>query len=82
MVNLGDGRLEVRSCLADFAVAHKGLSPSGQIMVLLGLAPLVAEPELEMFALSVPEAHRLAAELVRVLADPPPRPTLLPTRGR
>ena len=74
MVNLGDGRVAVRSSLADVAMVTKGLTSAGRIMVLLGLTPLVSEPELELFALSVPEARRLAALLADALAAPAPRP--------
>jgi hypothetical protein len=77
MVDLGDGRVELRSCLSEVAFVHKGLGVNGQIMMVLAVAPLVPEPELELFALSVPEAHRLKGLLDTALAERPPRPDLL-----
>ena len=72
MVDLGDGRVQMRSCLVDVALVHKGLSETGRIMVLVGLAPLMPEPELELYALSVPDARHLASLLNEVLAERPP----------
>jgi hypothetical protein len=72
MVDLGEGRVQMRSCLVDVALVRKGVSETGRIMVLVGLAPLTPEPELELFAISVPEAHHLAGLLNDALADRPP----------
>ena len=63
LVDMGDGHVTVRSCPVDVAVVRKGRSSAGQTMILVGVAPLVPDPELEMLALSVPEARRLAGLL-------------------
>jgi hypothetical protein len=41
-------------------------------MVLLGLSPLVPETEVELFALTLPEAYRLADVLNVALSAPTP----------
>jgi hypothetical protein len=72
MVALGDGRVEVRGCLADVAFVTKGSSEAGQLAVMVAMAPLVPEPELELYALSIPEAHRLLHLLEKALDAPDP----------
>jgi hypothetical protein len=42
-------------------------------MLLLGFAPLVPEPELDIFVLNLAEAGRLAERLNAALASPAPR---------
>jgi len=73
MVRLDNGLVELRCCLADVATVSKGLSQKGQIMLTVGLVPVQPDPELELFALTVPEAHRLQQMLELALADPAPR---------
>jgi hypothetical protein len=73
MVELTNGSIETRCTLADVALVHKGLSQKGQIMVLVGMCPVQPQPELELFALTVPEAHRLQHLLQHALDQPAPR---------
>lgn len=67
VVHLGDRFGDHRCSLAELAVVNKGTSTDGQTMVLLGFAPLVPVPELDLYALPVSEARRLAAALNRAL---------------
>jgi hypothetical protein len=73
IVNLGNGRLAIKSCPADIAIVNKGIGPSGVVMVMIGFAPLTPDPELEVFALSVSDATQLVAQLQNTLAAPAPR---------
>jgi len=72
VVHLGDGRIQLRACPADVAFAHKARSASGQITIAISFVPVQPDPELTVFALTVPEAHRLALLLEEVFAEPAP----------
>jgi Domain of unknown function (DUF6398) len=72
-VILEDGMRGRRGALADVVTVTKGLTKSGQPMLLLGLAPLVPNPELEVFVLDLAEANLLAHRLGAALAAPTPR---------
>lgn len=73
LVDLGDGVIGVRACPADAALVHKGLTASGQVLVSIAFAPVEPDPDLSVYALSVPEAYRLAEMLDDALAEPVPR---------
>jgi Domain of unknown function (DUF6398) len=76
LVKLSNGRGDVRTCPVDVAIVGKGAGPGGQIAVLLGLAPLQPNPDLELFALSMSEAYRLLHLLQHALDGPAARPDL------
>jgi hypothetical protein len=73
LVDVGDGRVQMRGCVADVAIVRKGEASSGQVIVVLGLAPVEPDPDLELYALSVPEARRLQAMLDEALDTAAPR---------
>jgi hypothetical protein len=77
LVDVGDGRVEMRGCVADVAIVRRGEASSGQVIVVLGLAPVEPDPDLELYALSVPEARRLQAMLDDALDTATPRPARL-----
>jgi Domain of unknown function (DUF6398) len=71
-VNLHDGMRGRRGSLADVVTVRKATTQSGQTMLVLGLAPLVPNPELEIFVLDLAEAGLLADRLGAALAAPTP----------
>jgi hypothetical protein len=71
-VSLDDGRTSRTGQLANVVTVTTGLTKSGQTMLLLGLAPLVPSPELDMFVLNLEEANRLCDRLGAALAVPTP----------
>jgi hypothetical protein len=71
-VSLDDGRTSRRGSLADVVTVTKGLSKSGQTMLLLGLAPLVPNAELDIFVLNLDEAALLSNRLSAALTAPTP----------
>jgi Domain of unknown function (DUF6398) len=73
LINLGDGRIQVRSCPADVAIVSQGVGPGRQVSILLGLAAIEPDPDLDLFALSIPEALRLRHLLDHALDGPAPR---------
>jgi hypothetical protein len=72
-VSFDDGLTSRRGSLADVVTVSKGLTRSGQTMLLLGFAPLVPKPELDIFVLTLAEAGRLSQRLTAALAAPTPR---------
>ena len=79
IVNLGNGRLAIKSCPADVAMVNKGIGPGGEVMVMIAFAPLTPDPELEVFAIAVSDATRLVSQLQNTLAAPQPRRDLFST---
>ncbi len=71
-VSLDDGRTSRCGSLADVITVTTGLSKSGQAMLLLGFAPLVPNPELDLFVLNLDEAALLFGRLCTALAGPTP----------
>jgi hypothetical protein len=71
-VSLDDGRTSRRGSLADVVTVTKGLSKSGQTMLLLGLAPLVPNAEADIFVLNLDEAALLRDRLSAALTEPTP----------
>jgi hypothetical protein len=62
-VSLDDGRTSQRGSLANVVTVTTGLTSSGRTMLLLGLAPLVPSPELDIFVLDLGEANHLCDRL-------------------
>ena len=75
MIRLDDGLMERNAVLADVHLTAKSVTTSRRSMVVIGITALVPEPEIELYALSVPEAYRLVAMLKAALDDPHPRHT-------
>jgi hypothetical protein len=71
-VTIGGRDVGYRCSLADVLAVTKGRTKTGETMVLLGLSPLVPETEVELFALTLPEAYRLADVLNVALSAPTP----------
>jgi hypothetical protein len=71
-VSLDDGRTSRRGSLADVVTVTKGLSKSGQTMLLLGLAPLVPNAEPDIFVLNLDQAALLSNRLSAALTAPTP----------
>jgi hypothetical protein len=72
MVSLDDGRTSRTGQLANVITVTTGLTKSGQTMLLLGLAPLVPSPDLDIFVLNLEEANRLCDRLGAALSVPTP----------
>jgi Domain of unknown function (DUF6398) len=71
-VSLDDGRTSRRGSLADVISVTTGVTKSGQAMLLLAFAPLVPNPELDLFVLNLDEAALLFGRLGAALAGPTP----------